>query len=85
MAGIAAASLTSLSYLPQVKKAWPRNSTDDLSWKMLLTLTTGLMLWILYGVYKSDWVIASSNAVGALLTGLVLAFKFRDMLSGSNP
>jgi MtN3 and saliva related transmembrane protein len=33
--------MTSLSYLSQVKKAWPRGSTDDLSWKML----SGLALW----------------------------------------
>ena len=25
--GVTAAALTSLSYVPQVKKAWPRNST----------------------------------------------------------
>ena len=79
--GVAAAALTSLSYVPQVRKAWPRNSTDDISWKMLFALTTGLILWIVYGTAKSDWVLAGANAVGALLTGTVLAFKVRDMLS----
>ena len=79
--GSAAAALTSLSYVPQVKKAWPKGSTDDISWKMLLALTTGLILWIIYGVSKSDWVIAVANAVGASLTGVVLVFKFRDILS----
>ena len=80
--GVAAAALTSLSYIPQVKKAWPRDSTDDISWKMLLALTTGLIIWIIYGAFKGDWVIAGANAVGASLTGTVLCFKFRDILPG---
>ncbi|MHC6153077.1 PQ-loop domain-containing transporter [Bradyrhizobium elkanii] len=33
-----AASLGSLSYIPQVQKAWPRGSTQDLSLGMLATL-----------------------------------------------
>jgi MtN3 and saliva related transmembrane protein len=44
--GVAAAVLTSLSYIPQVRKAWPRGSTADLSLTMLVVLTTGLLLWV---------------------------------------
>ena len=81
--GGCAALLTSLSYVPQVQKAWPRGSTSDLSLKMLITLTTGLVLWIAYGVFKSDWVIVAANSVGAALSGSVLAFKLRDLRSGT--
>ncbi|MEA2911678.1 MAG: MtN3 and saliva related transrane protein [Bradyrhizobium sp.] len=79
--GICAAVLTSLSYLPQVQKARPRGSTSDLSLKMLLALTTGLLLWIAYGLFRSDWIIVAANLVGAALSGSVLAFKIRDMRS----
>jgi MtN3 and saliva related transmembrane protein len=82
--GIGAAVLTSLSYIPQVRKAWPRGSTSDLSLKMLVALTTGLALWIGYGLLKSDWVIVAANSVGAALSGSVLAFKIRDIRSGQN-
>jgi MtN3 and saliva related transmembrane protein len=44
--GVCAAVLTSLSYIPQVRKAWRRGSTSDLSLKMLVALTAGLVLWI---------------------------------------
>ena len=81
--GIAAAVLTSLSYIPQVQKAWPRGSTSDLSLKMLLVLTTGLLLWAGYGALKGDWVIVAANSVGAALSGTVLAFKLRDLRSGT--
>jgi MtN3 and saliva related transmembrane protein len=76
--GLAAAALTSLSYIPQVQKAWPRNSTDDLSVKTLSTLSAGLALWILYGVGKRDWVIILSNVIAVVLALTVLAFKIRD-------
>jgi MtN3 and saliva related transmembrane protein len=80
--GVSAAILTSLSYFPQVRKAWPRGSTEDLSLKMLVALTSGLLLWIGYGLLKSDWVIVAANSVGAILSGSVLAFKIRDMRAG---
>jgi MtN3 and saliva related transmembrane protein len=79
--GACAALLTSLSYIPQVQKAWPRGSTKDLSLHMLVVLTTGLLLWIGYGLLKSDWVIVVANSVGAALSASVLAFKIRDMRS----
>ena len=34
---------------------------------MLIVLTTGLALWIGYGLLKSDWVIVAANSVGATL------------------
>ena len=81
--GVAAAALTSLSYVPQVRKAWPPGSTADLSLTMLGVLTTGLLLWIGYGLLKGDWVIVAANGVGAALSASVLAFKIRDLRSDS--
>ncbi|MHB8269999.1 SemiSWEET family sugar transporter [Bradyrhizobium sp.] len=80
--GISAAVLTSLSYIPQVRKAWPRGSTRDLSLHMLIVLTSGLSLWVGYGLLKADWVIVAANGVGAALSGCVLIFKIRDMRAG---
>lgn len=80
--GACAAVLTSLSYIPQVQKAWPRGATHDLSLKMLAVLTAGLLLWVGYGVLKNDWVIIIANGVGAALSASVLAFKIRDVTAG---
>ena len=76
-----AAALTSLSYLPQVKKAWPRRSTKDLSLVMLIVLTSGLWLWTVYGFLKDDWVIIAANIVGGTLSLTVLLCKLRDLKS----
>jgi MtN3 and saliva related transmembrane protein len=61
--GILAAALTSLSYIPQVKKALPAGSTDDLSSKTLAVLAAGLALWTVRHPQKR-FVIIVANAVG---------------------
>ena len=76
--GLLAAALTSLSYIPQVKKAWPTGSTDDLSSKTLAVLATGLALWIVYGILKIDHVIIVANAIGFVLVATLIGFKIRD-------
>lgn len=77
--GLMAAALTSLSYIPQVRKAWPRGSTGDLSLKMLAVLAAGLATWIAYGILKGDYVIILANTVGV---SLVAALFFR--MAGSS-
>jgi MtN3 and saliva related transmembrane protein len=78
--GGTAALLASLSYLPQVRKAWPRGSTGDLSLGMLTALTLGLGLWVVYGAIQGDWVIVLANVAGTTLSGVVLGCKVRDIL-----
>ncbi len=56
----------------------PRGATSDLSLKTLLVLTLGLLLWLVYGALKLDWVIVAANGIGSALSGCVLAFKVRD-------
>jgi MtN3 and saliva related transmembrane protein len=79
--GMLATALTSFSYLPQLKKAMPRDSTSDISLKMLVALSVGLCLWVVYGVAKDDWVIVLANSIGAALALAVLGFKIRDLNS----
>jgi MtN3 and saliva related transmembrane protein len=76
--GLLAAALTSLSYIPQVRKALPRGSIHDLSVKTLIILAAGLGFWILYGMLLGDWIVIA-NSFGCTLVVILLAFKFRDM------
>jgi uncharacterized protein with PQ loop repeat len=59
----------------------PRDSTSDLSLKMLVVLSADLCLWVVNGVANDDWVIILANSTGATLTLAVLAFKIRDLNS----
>jgi MtN3 and saliva related transmembrane protein len=76
--GVVAALLTSLSYLPQVRKAIPRGSTHDLSLKTLSALSAGLALWIAYGIFRKDYVIVGANIVGFILSATLVVFVLRD-------
>lgn len=69
--GFVAAALTSLSYIPQVQKAFPGGSTGDLSLKMLVALFAGLALWIVRD--------RLCQLRGAALVGVVLWCKVRDI------
>ena len=75
--GLAAAFCTTIAYLPQVVQAWRTRSTKDLSLPMLLVLTTGLALWLIYGVIIRDVPLIAANSVTFVLTGTILYFKFR--------
>jgi MtN3 and saliva related transmembrane protein len=77
--GIAAACLTSFSFVPQVRKMWRRRSVSDVSHITMFQLMIGNMLWLVYGVARHDAVIIGANiiAIGILIAGLVLYYRFR--------
>jgi len=75
--GLAAAFCTTVAYLPQVVQAWRTRSTKDLSLPMLLVLTTGLLLWLIYGAIIRDVPLIAANSVTFVLTGTILYFKLR--------
>ena len=76
--GGVAAVCTTLSNLPQLKKCWVTGSAGDLSLRTLLLHSTGVALWIGYGVVRDDWVIIISNTVSLLLLLGILFFKLRE-------
>ena len=76
--GGAAAFCTTVSYFPQLKKCWETGETGDLSLKMFLILATGVALWAVYGVMKSDYVIIAANGTSLCLLFGILYFKLRE-------
>src|SRR5215210_4516474 len=79
--GFAAAVCTTASYIPQLHKCWTTGSTHDLSRYMLAVLSTGLALWIAYGVLQGDWVIIAANTVSLAMLLVILGFKVREILA----
>lgn len=80
--GLAAAFFTTLSYLPQVWKAWRTRSVGDLSLRMILILSTGLSLWVAYGVLRADAVIVGANALCLVFLANLLFLKLREIFGG---
>lgn len=50
---------------------------DDVSIWLIVTLIVGLSLWVLYGIVKSDIVIAGGNSVGVSLNLVLLVLKLK--------
>ena len=75
--GLLAAVFTVASTVPQIKKALNTKDTEDVSIRFLLVLLTGLSLWVIYGIGKSDIVIVIGNSIGASLNICMLVLKVK--------
>ena len=77
--GLLAASLTTISFLPQVIKTWRMKSAEGLSLGMFSVFCTGVVLWLAYGILVRDLPIIVANVVTLILAGtvLVLAVIYR--------
>jgi MtN3 and saliva related transmembrane protein len=75
--GLAAAFCTTVAFLPQVIRTWRTRSTGDLSLGMFLVFTTGIFLWLVYGLYVHDLPLIAANSVTFVLSGTILFFKLR--------
>lgn len=73
--GIAAGVCTSVSLLPQLIKMIKEKKATDISVVMLITLLTGLVLWIWYGILKKDLPIIVTNGVSLLLNILIIILR----------
>jgi MtN3 and saliva related transmembrane protein len=75
--GLLAAICTTVSFVPQVLKAWRTRSTADISVGMFVLLVVGFTLWLLYGVMLGDLPLILANFVTLCLTGVILLLKLR--------
>ena len=73
--GFTAGGLTAVAFLPQVLKTWKTRSAADLSTLMLTAQSTGVALWLVYGVGIGSQPVILSNAITLSLTLLLFAMK----------
>jgi MtN3 and saliva related transmembrane protein len=75
--GVAAALCSMTSFGPQILKIWRERDASSVSLRMYIVTVTGFSLWIAYGVLIGSWPVAGSNLVCLLLSGTILALKWR--------
>ncbi len=75
--GLAAGTLTTIAFIPQLIKTWKSKSAKDLSLEMLLIFSTGVLLWLIYGILRQDWPVIIANSVTLVLTTINLVLKLR--------
>ena len=75
--GLAAGTITSITFLPQVIHIWKTKSAKDLSLLMLLLLMLGVILWLAYGLLIMDAAIIYTNSMVLAMSLIMLFFKLR--------
>ena len=75
--GYIAGTLTVVSFLPQVIRAWRTKRTRDLSLSSFALLITAGSLWIVYGALSRDWPVVATNGGMVALTGALAVAKLR--------
>ena len=75
--GATGAVLTTLCWLPQAIKVIREKETRALSLPATAAFTSGVVLWLIYGLAIEDWPPIGSNAVTLTLMMPILALKLR--------
>jgi len=73
--GLTAGVITSVSFAPQVVKAYRTKKLEDVSYFMYILLSVGLILWLLYGYYLEEIPIILANGFGIACCILTLLMK----------
>jgi MtN3 and saliva related transmembrane protein len=75
--GSAAATLTTIAFIPQAWKVWRIKHTADISLGMYILFTIGVALWLTYGILLESWPIIAANSLTLILAGVVLVLKIK--------
>ena len=73
--GYIAGFLTTIAFLPQVIKVWHTKSTKDISIWMFLIFTTGVLLWLIYGLMIINYSLIIANTITLILSISILIAK----------
>ena len=75
--GYLAASLTTASFVPQAWLTFKTRDVRGISLGMYSVFTTGVALWLLYGLSLGAWPIVVANAITLALAASILGMKLR--------
>lgn len=75
--GYTAATLTTLSFVPQALHTFRSGHVAGISVGMYGIFTVGVGLWLLYGMALGEWPIIFANAITFALAASILAMTVR--------
>ena len=75
--GYAAATLTTVAFVPQAIRTLRTRDTRGISLVMYVVFTVGLCFWLAYGIVLGSWPMIVANLVTLSLSLLILALKLR--------
>ena len=75
--GMAAGSISAITFLPQVIKTWKTKSAADISLLTFAFATLSVIMWLVYGIILRDIPIIYTNSLVLICSAMMLYFKFR--------
>lgn len=81
--GFLAGALTTIAFVPQALKMYTTKSGKDVSARMLLIFSAGVILWLTYGIMIESLPVILANVVTLILSGAIIVLKIR--YSRTNP
>lgn len=75
--GLAAGILTATSLVPQVIKTLKEKKAEHVSLAMLFVLQGGLILWIIYGLKRTDMPIIITNCFSLLVNLVMVGLRIK--------
>jgi MtN3 and saliva related transmembrane protein len=70
---------TSLSFVPQVLKAWRERDTEAISKRMYVASLIAYGLWIVHGLMIASTPVILFNAINVVFAGIILVLKLRGL------
>ena len=75
--GYIAATLTTVSFVPQAWHTFRTKDVSGISLGMYSVFTVGIALWLAYGLMLNAWPIVIANVITLVLASLILVMKLR--------
>ena len=82
--GVVAASLTTISFLPQAIVTLRTRNTKSLSLSMYSLQTVGISFWLAYGVLLDNIIMIVANVISLCFATLILSIKIRNVLASKD-
>lgn len=79
--GYIAATLTTISFIPQAWKTIKTKRTKDISIYMYILLNIGIICWLFYGIQLNSQPVIWANSITILFTIPVLIMKIKAIKS----
>ena len=76
--GMAAGTITSLGFLPQIIKVIKTGRSEDISILQPIVLSIGIALWLVYGIILAELPMILANTFGLICNLILLVFKLRE-------
>ncbi len=75
--GFLAGLLTTIAFLPQAILTWKSRSAHSVSLGMYVIFTSGVVMWLIYGILLGAWPVIIANSITLVLALFILVMKLR--------